>query len=526
MAKSTKAAITRIATTVTARYFPTSGATDGFYLDGRRSGRREHRAADITLDREERGFFYAVYAHLAGDNQEDVTNSQVRKPLDKIMNEVRQPGHNIDTEINELAECAVSVVGRIALKHDGMRQPYFAGILVRDAEMAAVTMGGGCAYLYRGDVLYPLTADDYPLEAIDFAGKPVTGLDVYCAGVAGTVRYSNIAQLQLDDCLIVCNRDIMEALGQREVLRMLYEAEDQADAAGMIMTAAAAKLPGTPMQFMIGFVENITSADRSARIGVTRGFGDTTAGVAAGAAGTAAASAVAGRGRPQPATAKPAAQLPADEEAPDLVYTPAKKKGQSPLADRTQTLPLKPKAGQVQPKEPEPFDDDEDDSFGDEIDTYGRGRRIAFYVIIAAVCIGCIVLIYNMLFGRKDDPATTTTTVSAAATPTPTTATTTGSTQTTGSQTSETSGTTATTETTATSSTSTSGTDYDVLAEHTVVAGDTLWGLAMKYYDNGDYDHMKLIADANGMTLIRDGDDIKLEGSIHAGDVLIIPKEP
>ena len=57
MAKSSKAAFTRIATTVTARYFPTTGATDGFYLDGRLSGRREHRAADITLDREERGLF-------------------------------------------------------------------------------------------------------------------------------------------------------------------------------------------------------------------------------------------------------------------------------------------------------------------------------------------------------------------------------------------------------------------------------------------------------------------------------------
>lgn len=522
MAKSTKAAITRIATTVTARYFPTSGATDGFFLDGRLSGRREHRAADITLDREERGFFYAVYAHLAGDNQEDATNSQVRKPLDKIMNEVRQPGHNIDTEINELAECAVSVVGRIALKHDGMRQPYFAGILVRDAEMAAVTMGGGCAYLYRGDVLYPLTSDDYPLEAIDFAGKPVTGLDVYCAGVAGTVRYSNIAQLQLDDCLIVCNRDVMEALGQREVLRMLYEAEDQADAAGMIMTAAAAKLPGTPMQFMIGFVENITSADRSARIGVTRGFGDT----ATGAAAAAAALSGAGRSRPQPAAPKTAAQLPADEEAPDLVYTPPKTQGRSSLSDRTQTMPLKPKAGQVQPREPEPFDDDEDDGFGDEIDTYGRGRRIAFYIIIAAVCIGCIVLIYNMLFNRKDDPATTTTpAVTDAATPTPTASTTTGSTETNGSQTSETSGTTDSTETTATTAT-TGGSSYDVLAEHTVVAGDTLWGLAMEYYGKGDYEHMKLIADANDMTLIQDGDDIKLEGSIHAGDVLIIPKKP
>lgn len=534
MAKSNKAAITRIASTVTARYYPTSGATDGFYLDGRLSGRREHRAADITLDREERGFFYAVYAHLSGAAQEDASSGQVRKSLDKIMNEVKQPGHNIDAEINELAECAVSVVGRIALKHDGMRQPYFAGILVRDSEMAAVTMGSGCAYLYRGDVLYPLTTDDYPLEAIDFAGKPVTGLDVYCAGVAGTVRYSNIAQLQLDDCLIVCNREVMEALGQREVLRMLYEAEDQADAAGMIMTSAAAKLPGTPMQFMIGFIENITSADRTGRVGLTRGSADTaaTAGAATGAAAAGSAAAFTATGRSkvqpaQPAVPKMAEDLPAEEDAPDLMYTAPKKAGRTTFADRTQPMPLKSRTSLPQDREPDPFAD-EDDSFGDEIDTYGRGRRIAFYVIIAAVCIGCIVLIYNMLFNRNNEPAvTTTTTTSSTATAAPTTSMTSGSTETSGSQTSEPSTTTTgTSAPTTTPTTSATTNNTNIMTTHTVVAGDTIWGLAMKYYGKGDYDHMKLIADANDMTLIRDGDNIRLEGSIRVGDVLKIPNKP
>ena len=64
------------------------------------------------------------------------------------------------------------------------------------------------------------------------------------------------------------------------------------------------------------------------------------------------------------------------------------------------------------------------------------------------------------------------------------------------------------------------------MTTHTVVAGDTIWGLAMKYYGKGDYDHMKLIADANDMTLIRDGDNIRLEGSIRVGDVLKIPNKP
>ena len=77
MAKSNKAAITRIATTVTARFYPTTGATDGFYLDGRLSGRREHRAADVTLDREERGFFYAVFAQLSGGATDENAVSSV-----------------------------------------------------------------------------------------------------------------------------------------------------------------------------------------------------------------------------------------------------------------------------------------------------------------------------------------------------------------------------------------------------------------------------------------------------------------
>ena len=398
MPKSPKAAVTRIATTVTARYYPTTGATDGFYLDGRLSGRREHRAADITLDREDRGFFYAVFARMTAGAPDDASSAQARRHLDKIMTEVKQPGHNIDAEINELAECAVSVVGRISLKHDGMRQPYFGGILVRDSEMAAVTMGGGCAYLYRNDVLYPLTADEFPMEAIDYAGKPVTGLDVYCAGVAGTVRYSNIAQLQLDDCLIVCNREVMEALGQRDVLRMLYEAEDQADAAGMIMTAAAAKLPGTPMQFMIGFVENIASVDRTARMSLPRSHGDTAAAATLGGFAAAGARAEPGAGRIKPRSndwQSTAEKYPDDAKSPDLIYTQPKK--QSPYS--TSSI-----------KEPDESDEemvDDADLFGDEIDTYGRGRRIAFYAIIAAICVACVILIYNMLFNR-DDPSETT----------------------------------------------------------------------------------------------------------------------
>jgi hypothetical protein len=50
------------------------------------------------------------------------------------------------------------------------------------------------------------------LKRIDLGGKNVPGHDVYSAGVAGTVRYSNIAKLQEDDCIIVCNKEVFEAL--------------------------------------------------------------------------------------------------------------------------------------------------------------------------------------------------------------------------------------------------------------------------------------------------------------------------
>ncbi|MGI6298927.1 MAG: hypothetical protein ACOX1T_07105 [Saccharofermentanales bacterium] len=278
MAKPIKAATTRISATVTARYNPAAGATDAFYLDGRMNSRREMRAADITLDREDRGFFYAAFAHAGANNADEGVAARARQALDNMLYNMKQTGRNIDSEINELADTAVEVAGRITLQHDNVRQPYFAGVIVRDSELAAITMGGGCAYLYRNNILYPLTTDDYPLEPIDQDGNPVDRLNIYCAGVAGTVRYSNIAQLAVDDCLIVCNLELMEAIGQREILRLLDEAEDQCEAAGMVITAAAAKQPNTSMQFLIGFVEEISAAERVTRSGGRTGFGSTVAG--------------------------------------------------------------------------------------------------------------------------------------------------------------------------------------------------------------------------------------------------------
>ncbi|MDD4140821.1 MAG: LysM peptidoglycan-binding domain-containing protein, partial [Eubacteriales bacterium] len=95
---------------------------------------------------------------------------------------------------------------------------------------------------------------------------------------------------------------------------------------------------------------------------------------------------------------------------------------------------------------------------------------------------------------------------------------------------SQTTTTTATSESTTTTSTATTTTttttSAGIMTTHAVVAGDTIWGLAMKYYGVGDFEHMNLIAEANGMKLIQDGDKVKLEGSIRVGDVLKIPNKP
>ncbi|MGI6334682.1 MAG: LysM peptidoglycan-binding domain-containing protein [Saccharofermentanales bacterium] len=492
MAKLPRADRTRIAATVTARYYPSSGATDGFYLDGRLSGRREHRAADITLDREARGFFYSVYAHLGGSGSGDAEQNKIRQSFEKIYNDVHHSSRNIDDEISELADCAMSVTGRISLQHDGVRQPYFAGIIVKNAELAAVTMGSGCAYLYRGDVLYPLTADDYPIEAIDGNGKPVQGIDVYCAGVTGPIRYSNIAQLQLDDCLIACNKEVMDALGQQDVLRLLYEAEDQADAAGLIITAAAAKLPGVPMQFMIGFVESISTADRTGRFGTGRFLTDKGSSGPLGGILT-------GRSVDRAATESPISetqyQTPPvlDDDNGEVEFVP-------PTVDRSYLEP-------PGPMDPLSLDDSEEAflDYDDDFERRGRGRRVAFYLVIAAVCIACIFAIYSMLKGsdRPTPPvqsSTSTTTESTAPTdpkPSP------------GESTEPTEPTTDVSSTTTTAPPA-GGQTY------TVKAGDALWSICNKFYGTASDELVQLIRDANNIT----GDTIK------AGDVLKIPPKP
>mgnify|MGYP003586937747 CR=1 FL=1 len=459
MAKSPHPALTRLAATVTARYFPGNGIFDGYYLDGRLTTRREHRACDATLDREDRGFFYAAFAHPASHGQDDLVSSRAHKALERILNDVKQNIRNIDAEINELAECAVEIAGRGSLQHENARQPYFAGVMVKDAELAAITMGHGCAYLYRNDALYPLTHDDITLEPVDYHGKPVLGQDIYCAGVAGTVRYSNIAQLQPDDCVIVCNKEIITTLGQREILRLLYEAEDQSDAAGLIITAASAKLPGVPMQIIACFVESIRSTDKPVRPAPSRVaaegglFGQVT-------------------GRFNQPT-KPAATKSQDVMSMATADEPA----QHEIADEEET----------------PYDKG---YFERPRDENGRIRRLALYMVITAVTIGAVFAIFNMIFGKDGETILPSeTTIQSETTretdeiivtePEETAPEETSSEETTAETTPE------PTETTAAPAQET---------VHTVKSGDTFYSIAVKYLGDGSQSTIDKIKDYNGLT--------------------------
>lgn len=264
--------LTRLATTVVARYPEAKKAADGYYLDGRIK-RGGEEAADITLDREDRGFFYALYSSAAPEDSSGRNDQLKRNSLDRVMNDMKNnPEKDIDEEINELADAAVNVAGRMTLDDDESRQPYFAGLMVKNAEIAAVTLGRGCAFLYRQDILYPLTDDDLKLDAIDTAGNPVPNFNIYKAGSAATIRYSNIAQLQADDCVILCNKEVLQAVSQKELLQLLFDAEDACDAASRVRALCAERIPERSIQFMIGFVEDILATKKEHKTMMETGY--------------------------------------------------------------------------------------------------------------------------------------------------------------------------------------------------------------------------------------------------------------
>ena len=267
MAKAPAPTKTRLLTTVNARYYPVEGVADAYCLDGKFPGKRELRAANMTMDREGRGFLVSVFAYPS-DARDRLSSWQ--EPLKKLSDQISAETGDIDSDINDLAETALDVTGGLKLADDMARPPYFSGIIVRDGELAAVTVGEGLAFIYRQEVLYPLTGHSKSLEAMDLYGDPVEGIEDFIAGEAGAIRYSNIAQVEAGDIFFLCNGDLFDVIGQKEVMQLLADSEDQMDAAGLILTAAASQMPGTPIQLVVSKVEDLKTGDQASKFSLGR----------------------------------------------------------------------------------------------------------------------------------------------------------------------------------------------------------------------------------------------------------------
>ncbi len=261
------AVLTNLASTLTARYFPSKTLTDAFYLDGRLFGKREARQADITIEKNERGYFLSVFAHPKLANYEPGMMPPYEPELRGTCNEVKFGYKEIDEMIEGFLTTAVDVTGKSRIAEADDRTPYFSGIIIRDSEAFAVTIGTGLAFLYRDDTLYPLTDAGIPMEPIDAKGNRVADFLYYCSSKTANALWSNFFTLSQDDCIILCNKEVYDALGQREILRILDEADDQCDAAGVIITQASARMPDVPMQFAISFVEDVVSDEKKGLFG-------------------------------------------------------------------------------------------------------------------------------------------------------------------------------------------------------------------------------------------------------------------
>ena len=261
------ATLTRLATTLTARFYPSQSLTDAFYLDGRLCGKRETRQADITIDKDERGFFLSVFTHPTIQGFEPGSLPPFEPQLRDLCNEVKNGHKEIDGMIEKFLSTAVEVAGALKLTDNQTRNPYFSGVIVRDSEAFAVTIGNGLAFLYRDDTVFPLTDAGIPMEPIDAYGNRVGDFQYYCSSKTANALWSNFFTLTPNDCIILCNKAVYDALGQREILRILTDAEDQCDAAGLILTQASARMPNTPMQISISFVESVSKEEKRGLFG-------------------------------------------------------------------------------------------------------------------------------------------------------------------------------------------------------------------------------------------------------------------
>mgnify|MGYP001033804242 FL=1 len=263
MAKVSRFATTRISASLIADYRKNDDVQDSFYLDGRLAKKREENGADVTIIGEDRGFFYSIFANNSIDTSEGSATSTV---LNKMLEAVKLGNDKIDDEINDLADCAVEVGGRATIAREGVRQSYFAGIILKESEIAAVTRGGACAFLYRNNALFPLTTCDTDLVNADYHGNPVEHMTDFAAGIAGTIRYSNIAQVQTQDILIICNKEVFDAIGQRDLIKILYENDDIGEAASEIIDNARENNSNDSLQILLAHIDDVIPADRTGRL--------------------------------------------------------------------------------------------------------------------------------------------------------------------------------------------------------------------------------------------------------------------
>ena len=126
------ATLTRLASTLTAKYYPSPSLTDAFYMDGRLCGKRETRQADITTDKDERGFLFSIFTHPAIKGVEPGTLPPYEPQLRDLCNNVKFGYKDIDSLIEKFMTCAVDITGMMKLSDGESRTPYFSGVIVKD----------------------------------------------------------------------------------------------------------------------------------------------------------------------------------------------------------------------------------------------------------------------------------------------------------------------------------------------------------------------------------------------------------
>lgn len=250
------AKLTRLATTVTSHEIKNDNLINIFYLDGRSNRFPQTNDLDITLDRTALGFYLNISSTRKKDaNRDNLLEKRVSQ--DQITEAIKTNA-DIDSVVNDMAENAIKLTGKFNLDMQKREsRPYYSGVIIKESELAAVTLGEAVAFLYRDEALYPLTENDFNFKAENFHGQAVDNYDIYAAGRAGSIKYSNIAQSRVDDCIILVTNNVVKSLGQKNLLKILDEAYDQQESAELIHEYMTLKHPNEPFQFMMSFVEDI-----------------------------------------------------------------------------------------------------------------------------------------------------------------------------------------------------------------------------------------------------------------------------